>query len=209
MFNRATSLYVKPVPYFLLDTFTEPGTGAIDLNTHTGEIGASWTKHPHANYTTAYALSLDNDLIYSSATAMYYASAVPPSADYYVEAEFELLSAVTQNVAVCARVLTTDDTMYFARLNNGAAWQMFKRVGGTATSLGSGSTNQLPGVGGIKTGRLVVDGDQISFYVNGTLEIGPITDTSISAAGRVGVRNAGSSTATTGAVLTSIRAGAL
>jgi hypothetical protein len=51
-------------------------------------------------------------------------------------------------------------------------------------------------------------GDQISFYVEGVLEIGPITDSAITAAGKVGVRSTNASAASTGIHLDTLTAGA-
>lgn len=181
---------------FITDTFTEASD--VDLSSHTGEGGVTWTDHPHVNYVGSFTVDAATDRIWGNDTAGYFASIVPSSPDYAVEADFYLHSAISQNVAVCARMDITDDTMYYGRLNNGTSWQLFRRVAGTSLQLGSDSTNQLPTAGNFKTGRLVVQGDKVSFYVNDTLEIGPITDSSITAAGRAGVRNAGAATATTG-----------
>lgn len=197
---------------FVSDSYTEGGTGVISLNSHVGELGANpWTQHPHANYSGGpMQLDADLDRAYSGGTAASYASAVPPSADYYAQSDFILVTAISQNIAPCARMDTTADTMYFGRLNNGTAWQLFKRVTGTSTQLGSDSTTNLPTAGGAAvSGRVVCNGDQISFMAGGVTVIGPITDTAITAAGRVGVRNSGAASATTGAHLDNLEAGTL
>jgi hypothetical protein len=191
---------------FVTDSFTEGGTGTSSLNSHTGELGATWTQHPHANYAGGpMLLDADLDAVYGTGTSASYASGAPPSADYYVQADIFLHTAASQNIAICARMHTTDDTMYLVRLNNGTTWELRKIVTTAATTLGS-STNQIPSLGSSKTVKLVVSGTSISVYVNGVLEIGPVTDSAISAAGKAGVRNAGSASATTGAHLNNFSA---
>lgn len=199
--------FVKPTSLFIQDSFST-GADGDDLNSRSGELNASWTRHPHANYTGTPARITGAGRVYADAAApaAYYASGVPASADYFVEADFHHISTITQNAAVTARMDTTADTMYLARLDSGTIWQVRRIVGGSSLTIGS-STNQLPSSGNFKTGRLVVQGDQISFYINGVLEIGPITDTNISAAGRAGIRIAGNGSSTTGFHLDNFAAG--
>ena len=194
---------------FVSDSFTE-GPGDPGLASHTGELGATWTDHPHANYTAIFTVDSATDRIYSLGTAAYTASGTPPSADYYAQADFYLITAVSQNVAVGVRMHATDDTLYYGRLNNGTEWQLFKRVAAASTQLGSNSTTNLPSAGGAPvTGRIVCQGDQISFIAGGATVIGPITDASITAAGSPCVRNAGAASASTGAHLDNFQAGTL
>lgn len=190
---------------FITDTLTE--SSDVDLASHTGELGATWTDHTHANYTATFSVDAATDRIWSNGTAAYFASGVPPSADYSFEADFHLHSAISQNVAVCVRMDTTDDTMIIARLNNATIWEIRELVNGTPTTLGS-STNQLPSVGNSKRGRLEVRGTQAYLYVDNVLEIGPVTVT-VTSAGRVGVRNAGTATASTGIHLDNLSANSL
>lgn len=197
--------YVTPRDFFGFDTFTD--VSFINLSAHTGEL-ATWTHHPHANYTSDFFVDAPTDRIYSTGTSAYYLPTTPPSADYYVEADFYLASAISQNAAVCLRMDTTADTMYIVRLNGGTVWEMRRIINGVATTLTGGTTtNQLPSVGTSKRGKLVVSGNQLSFYIEGVLEIGPITDSNISATGKAGVRNAGAASATTGIHLDNFIAG--
>lgn len=187
---------------FVIDSFTE----ASDLNlaSHTGEVGAGWTDHPHINYGSIFSINAASDRIFSTGTAAYYSNVVPPSADYSVEADFFLHSAISQNIAICARMDTTADTMIIVRLNNGTTWELREIVATVASTLGS-STNQLPTAGTSKRGKLVVQGNQAWFFVEGVLEIGPVTVT-VTDAGRAGVRNAGVASATTGIHLDNLTA---
>lgn len=193
-------------------SFTESSN--INLSSSTPEVGGPWVDHPHANYTTPFAVDPTLDDIYSTGTAAYYADNAFPSADYYVEADFRHHTTVSQNVAICARMDVTADTMYIVRFNSGTTWEMRRIVSGAATTLTGGtSTSHAPSAGNLARGRFVVEGDQLSFYVyvagTPTLVIGPITDTNITAAGRAGVRNAGAASETTGIHLDNFEAGTL
>ena len=183
---------------FAFDSFTETGGTDVNLSSHTGE-NATWTHHPHANYTANTGVDAANDRIWAGGTSAYYVNASPASADYSVEADFYLASAISQNTAICLRMDTTADTMYIVRLNGGTIWEMRRIVTGTSTTLTGGTTtNQLPSAGTAKHGKFVISGNQLSFYIEGVLEIGPITDSNISAAGKAGVRFSGAASATTG-----------
>lgn len=181
---------------FVTDTFTE--ASATTLASHTGELGATWTVHPAAAYTGTATVDEIGDRVYPANTVTaYYASGVPPSADYYVQGDIYVMSVTSNNSAICARMDTTANTMYLIRLNNGTTWELRKIVAGTATTLRT-STNQLPSAGQSATIKLVVSGSTITGYVNGVEEMTAITDTDISAAGRAGVRFATGDSASTG-----------
>src|SRR5687767_7170033 len=95
---------------FVSDSFTEASD--LILSSHTGELGAVWTEHPHVNYNGAgFSIDASTDRIFATGTDASFASGVPPTADYYVEADFWHVSTISQNVAVCARMHATDDTM--------------------------------------------------------------------------------------------------
>lgn len=191
------------------DSFTEGSD--VGLAAHTGELGAAWTDHPHVNYTGTLTVDSATDRIYPSVTgtSAYYPSGIP-GADCYSQADFYLISAISQNIAVCLRMHETDDTMYIVRFNGGTIWEMRRIVAGAATTLPSGtSTSEIPSVGNFSRGKFVAQGDQLSFYANGNLIIGPITDTNITAGGRVGVRNSGQASSSTGLHLDNFEAGTL
>src|SRR5688572_15128103 len=65
-------------PDFVTDSFTESGAD-VDAASHTGELGATWTNHPHANYTGTAEVESDTDRLFSTNTSAYYASGTPPS----------------------------------------------------------------------------------------------------------------------------------
>lgn len=163
------------------------GTNGTDLKDHSPSVGSTWIDHPHANYTSPFIFE-SNRVYASGGTAAYYNDATPPSADYYVQADVYAASIISANAGPAGRIDTTADTMYLCRSNSGTSYDLRKIVSGTSTTLGT-SSNQQPSAGQTKTVKLVMTGNQISCYVNGTLEIGPITDSDITAAGRAGIRS--------------------
>jgi hypothetical protein len=181
---------------FVTDSFTE--SSDTTLASHTGSVGATWTKHPAAAYTSTATVDAATDRVYPLAITAYYASGVPPSADYYVQADFYAASIISVNAAIVGRMDTTADTMYLVRLNNGTVWELRKIVAGSATTLGSDSTaGNLPTVGNSKTVKLVMTGSTITVFVSGVSVIS-VTDTDITSAGKAGLRFSGTATSTTG-----------
>jgi hypothetical protein len=182
---------------FVTDTFTDATN--VTLAFHTGEVGAAWTKHPDASYSAAFLhINTGTGRIWQDQVTAYYASGTPPSADYSVCGDVFVASVLTANIGVCGRMSTSANDMYCFRQRNGVDWQLLKIISGTGTTLGTPSTNQIPGVGTFKRACLVMSGSSISGTVDGVTEVGPVTDTTISAAGVVGIRAVGVETETTG-----------
>lgn len=192
---------------FVSDSFTE--TSDVTVNNHTGETGATWTSHP--SYTSnLVTVDAATDRIYPTGDPQcFYASGIPPSADYYVKVDVFAHTNTATNIGPALRIDTSANTMYLVRYRDGIDWQLRKLVTGTASTLGTPSTNQLIGLGAFKTVKLVASGTSLSVYVNDVLEIGPVTDSDISAAGRAGFRSAGGVTSTTGFHLDNLEAGDL
>lgn len=177
---------------FAQDSFTD--TNATELSAHTGETGATWTKHP--NYVSGFGSAeiQTNRLANSDAvTYVYYASGTPADADYDVEAD--LYHANSDSNALRAgpmgRVDTTDTDLYHVRWTelDGATnypLQLYKWVGGSATKLGETVTTALS-VGNSRTLKLEMRGTAIKAYEAGVEKIS-VTDASITAAGKAGVR---------------------
>ena len=181
---------------FVTDTFTE--TSDTNITSHTGELGATWTVHPDAGYgSTATVHGATDRLFTVNVTTAFFASGTPPSADYSVCADVFAHSNIAINVAVAGRMDTTVNTMYVFRYNSGTSWDLRKIVTGTQTTLGT-SSNQLITLGTSKRACLVMSGTSISGTVEGVTEVGPITDSAITAAGKAGVRFSGTATSSTG-----------
>lgn len=176
---------------FLNDTFT--GADGTNLESHTGETGALWTVHPSF---VGSAKIATNRIHTNGALRAYYASGVPASADYDVEAVMFIKSHVNAG-GPCGRMSTTADTSYSVRMgtdgtNNLA--QLVKIVAGVVTALGTAVATGVAD-NGFVTLRLQMRGSTIKMFVGG-VEKTSATDTDITAAGRAGGR--GNSSATVG-----------
>lgn len=184
---------------FVNDTMTgAEGTGILS---HTGELGATWTVHP--SYSQDGSLSNANRLITTTNTFVY-ASGIPGSPNYSVDVAFRAASLASNGaITACGRVDTSANTFYGALYATGdGSWTLYKLVAGTFTPLayygqtlvaGSDYTATLDMVG--TTIRLLVDGVQRA----------SVTDSSITAAGKAGIRVA-YSTNTTGLHIDSVTA---
>jgi hypothetical protein len=170
---------------FVHDTFTD-ADGTL-LTSHTGETGATWARYP--GYTTDATITSNRVRGNGAADAeVHYASGVPASADYDVEAVVKVVSLLAGDIPqFMARadhtVSAGSDTFYFVRyFNDGAEWFLGKAVGGAFTDLGSYS--QSYSASDSTTARLELRGSSLSLLIDGTARIS-VTDAAISAAGRV------------------------
>jgi uncharacterized repeat protein (TIGR01451 family) len=182
------------------DEFTD--TAGTVLSTHTGAIGASWTsvsgQARTAVITPAGRLRKETGI----GAAQYYASATPSSANYLVQSDVRGASGLaTDVIGVVGRqdISGTGQTYYMARyVVDSGRWELAKLVGGTLTLIGMGTgtgyyTQNLT-IGTTYRLGLQMNGTAISLLVDGVSRI-TATDSSISAAGRGGVR-LGTSTST-------------
>jgi len=165
------------------DTFT--GTAGTSLQSHTGEVGATWTVF--ASSSTAVLTDANRVRRNTTTPTQYYASATPSSANYTVEGDVTVKSLISGDAAnVIGRQDTsnTNGTYYAARYLSGD-WELLKLVNGTVTvldtspvTLTSGQTYNL---------QLSMNGSSIALYVDGTLKASA-TDSAITAAGKAGIR---------------------
>jgi hypothetical protein len=164
------------------DTFT--GTQFTELSAYSGV----WSKH--TGYTGNLILGsggtylIGNDAVNQGS---YQHSGTPASADYEVSADVTLRAGTTtpRQAGVCARMQSGANTMYWCIYgHNTTNVRLFKNVAGTQTQLGSSYTYTLTGTAALK---LICNGDQISVTLDGSTIIGPVTDTSITNAGKAGV----------------------
>jgi hypothetical protein len=184
---------------FAQDSFA--GINGADLNSRNDDLGNSWSRAGG----TANAAVLDTSTSPNSARgnglgslAYYKNSGTPASADYTVQATIFVKGATTSTaVSMLGRVSTNstaDDTYYQASATyNGsaqAAVQLFKKIAGVVTQLGSDFLHTWASGDVIK---LVMSGTTIKVNLNGT-DVITVTDSAIAAAGFSGVRlNASSS----------------
>ena len=165
------------------------GTAGATLQSRSGAIGASWTKHGVS----------DADAVLTAAgrvrkggapnwSTLYHASGAPASADYTVETDLYVASNLANDHAgVVGRMDTTAnvETYYLARYEQpGQTWALYRRVGGSWVWLGASAQALTPGT----TYRLALDmtGTSIRVLVDGVQRVA-VTDAGITAAGRGGV----------------------
>jgi hypothetical protein len=161
------------------------------LQTHTGEIGATWTKHaistPDAVITTAGRIRR-NGAASSMLGAVYYSSAAPVNANYTVNADVYVASVLPGDlIGVVGRLdpLNSSGTFYAAVYDQSTgSWTLYSVVNSSKVSLGSSAQTLTAGT----TYRLALDmtGPTIRLLVNGVQQIS-VTNTAITAAGRSGI----------------------
>lgn len=170
-----------------IDTFT--GVSNTSLTAHTPDAGGSWTQHPsyssdQANITSAGRARAGSG---SDTSCLLYWSGIPPTADYSVSADVTRQTG-TGSGAICGRLDVASETYYFARVNGLlVTLDLGKRVGGSETILGtytfSGGTYPL---GTSHNVTLSMNGATITAWLDGSLVLSA-NDSSISAAGKVGI----------------------
>jgi hypothetical protein len=180
--ESATSLSVS-------DSFA--GTAGTNLQSHAGEIGATWTRHilsaSDAQFTAA------GRIFKAGATtnsAVYYASAVPASADYTVEADVFVASVVASDAAgimgrldPAAGIATA--TYYLARYEiSTQRWVLYRSISGAIVNIGW-SPVQVLAAGSTYRVSLSMTGSTIRVLVDGVAQVS-VTNTDVTVAGRAG-----------------------
>lgn len=172
-------------------TCTFAGSNSTNLDAHTPEgLGDTWTRH--GSYSGSMQIQT-NRIVCIAANAGYYASGVPSSAEYSVQATVRRVSG-TGNIGPTARMSTSADTMYRV-LVDGTNVVLAKRVAGSSTTLGSWAHGLSDG------GEIVVKLECLDatkkVYVDGVERISS-ADNAITGAGRAGVVSFGIGTSSTG-----------
>lgn len=175
---------------FVSDTFTDSAPYGTPLTSHTGETGATWTAHPSSTGATQTSASGGIRETTTTGVGVYYASGLPPSANYTVEADFLTRAAWASDYSayahVLARVDTTATTFYACRYSKvGHAWEIAEWNAGTGVIDASTSATLAPST--TYHVAFTVNGPSLSCKVNGSTVVSA-TDSTITAAGRVGVR---------------------
>lgn len=183
---------------FVSDTFTEGSD--VNLSSHVGEIGATWTLHPSYGGTVTNDSTLDR-IYLTSGTGAYYTSGVPPDADYCVKSYFYRVTQQSNNISLILRFSTSADTGILLRANDtGAAFQwevMDRNAGSNGTPVTS--ISNTPAIGGAPViMELCGTGTTVIVIANGVQDTNLNFTTGITATGRAGVRFSGTSTSTTG-----------
>jgi hypothetical protein len=181
---------------FVEDSFTDVAGTALE--NHVGEVGATWAKHPSSG-TPQSEISAGGRLRDSGPDAIYFASGVSAFADYDVATDAVALSTDGYGSMICARMDLVANTFYGVRARGAGGninrWEAYRRINGLFSLLGS--SNQAWTLGATYRVVLRVRGSRISVLVDGVERITGI-DSTITAAGRVGIRTASSDTDTSG-----------
>lgn len=184
---------------FLSDQFVA-ANGTVNT-TRTADIGLGWVEH--SSFTAGEFSIQSNRAVTSSAAnaAMNYNLAVPPIADYDVQATLRVLSAnYTYSQGIVGRVSTSANTMILGRYMTNA-WQCYQNVNGTATQIGVSSTTALIS-GADYIVKLTMDGTDVSLSVDGVEVVSGTT--TVTAKGYAGIRGNSAST-TTGLAIADIQ----
>lgn len=177
------------------DTFT--GADGTNLTAHTSDSGHTWSA-------VTGTILIGGNTAYGTGGTAYLSSFAPPSANYTVKAKLKFLSLISGYQAyILGRATAPGGTrthyslgylqggasgegIYLGKVVSGGSFTVFgfypyTAVAGAAPELG-----------------LVMVGDQISATMDGTVIIPPVTDTSITAIGTVGLRTTAAAGVTTG-----------
>jgi hypothetical protein len=168
---------------FVNDTFTE--SADTDLTSHTGETGAAWSAI--TSHTTPVIDSAD-DNVKGTGTGPRgaYASGVPQSAEYDVDAIITLSGGTDDFPGIIGRCSTSASTFYMARYNGpDGAWELYRNVNGSFTLLDSWP--EALAAGDSRAVKLEIRNATKKVFIAGVERISS-TDNTITAAGRAGVR---------------------
>jgi hypothetical protein len=188
------------VAAFLIDDFTD--TNATALTSHTGQVGATWTLPGTESGTTASifaggttASSQLRNSGSATATGHYLSSGTPPSADYWVRATWRIYTVPNERASgITLRTDSTCANCYLVQYNTDLdVWQLFKKVAGAFSQLGSNVAQTLT-LGAIYELYFSIVGNQIDFTVDGVSKFST-TDSSVTSAGKVGIRISTNATA--------------
>lgn len=174
---------------FVSDTLTD--VNATALESHVGEIGATWAKH---STTSTGEMAIDNDGTNSGAkpasspTAMYYTSGTPATPEYDVSSTgLKRVGTVANGFFYLAgRMDPSESTAYVAGFSFATStWVLQKRIAGAATTLHE--------VAGTWADASALDfvfeiRDAVKRLLVGGVEKVTTTDNAITAAGKAGIR---------------------
>jgi hypothetical protein len=166
------------------------------LESHVGEKGATWAKHPA--YATDSAAIASNRLRCAAAAALYLANGEAPSPD--VEASINIFGITTaaSDIGAMIRLDPIMATGYGARfVPASGVIQIIMSIYGTLTSLGSYTVSPALVAGDLKKLTIKGAGSSIKALLDG-VEIISVSDTSIKDGGFVGFRGGVSTGAAAG-----------
>lgn len=171
---------------FFSDNFVEPTSDTV-LNSHTPTLGTSWTLlfQDASGPTLGVQASTDTGKCLTAANnlgAIYTADVTYPSADYEVQMTITALSS-TDNRPLYMMVRIQDvENMYAVRMKNVASgYQMYKKVAGTWSTVGSAVT-----IASGSVVKLQIIGTTLKLFDDG-VEVASGTVSDHAAAGKAGL----------------------
>jgi len=181
-------------------------TAGVLLNAHAPQVGGSWIKNTVTTGTAG--ISSANRIRQLTTTSpIYYVSNVPAGPDQVMAADMFIASITTTTgeMGPSLRLDTAADTSYISGYRGSTlSWVIAKSVAGKGTILASAAATLT--VGNTYTLTFSIVGSALTLLVNGVSTV-TATDSTITAAGRVGVRfGAGAATDTTSYHLTNLSA---
>jgi hypothetical protein len=149
------------------DSFTAADSTA--LTSHTGEVGASWSLHPHYEYSQAFFIT--GNRAWSSA-GLALASGASSSPYYSVSADLVAQTTFgSGSFGLVGRYDVALNTGYLVR-TNGGNWTLFQVLGDTAyVSLGSYSETVSAGMTRHVELRFVEEGEVVEVWIDDELRI--------------------------------------
>lgn len=167
-----------------------------------GTLTTPWTLHPTASAGAA-LISSRKIRASSTTTVLQWHNSAAAFVNGTISTKTTFLSGTGYTAGVVGRLNETAATFYSARMNNSGAIELIKSIAGTITVLGSFTVN-LAANATIRVG-LRMNGSTIEALRNGVVVIS-VSDVSITAAGRCGVRMTGGSSTTAGLHMTAFSA---
>lgn len=168
---------------FAQDAFTD--TDNTLLENHTGETGATWTKHGLTGTGSAQITNANRLQNGTANSVIYTASGTPPSASYGVSFTFRMITDVNDVAGVAGRLAsTTVGNGYIAYAFGGIQYKLSRVDAGVETVLGS--VDEVYSTGTDYTGKLDITDGAKRFLVDGVQKI-TSADNTYTAAGLAGV----------------------
>ncbi len=181
-FTALGSLLVgSSVTDFLLDTFTD--TNGTNLQSHTGETGATWTQGFATNNAT-----INSNKLYEngSGVCLYLCSGVGSTADYSVQTDIVFDSVITgQGLTIDARMSTNQQNGYRVRVTD-SSLDLVIVVSNVETPIGTGVVSESWATATPYRILFTLTGTSLTVKLNGT-QTHTATDAVYSTAGRVGI----------------------
>lgn len=168
------------------DTFT--GSEGTELSAYS----ASWVRHSTSDPSYGYAYIKSNRCSYNYYETAYYHTAVPASPNYWVEGDITMFGGAGGSLSLLARCDPASATYYMLYHSN-AYTRIYKRLPGGWTQLGEVS-GFVAEIGQTKHVKIEVEGSAVRIYTLGSSTPAlSVSDSSITAAGRSGLRGEGAS----------------